>query len=93
MLRRTAGSVQGMTISEYDDFAPEYDAATAAKVWAALDGWTLGWLFAGGIAYTLGTWFYHRRSLPHAHAIWHLFVIAGGICHFVAISAQVLPSA
>ena len=62
-------------------------------VWAALDGWTLGWLFAGGIAYTLGTWFYHRRSLPHAHAIWHLFVIAGGICHFVAISAQVLPSA
>ena len=60
-------------------------------VWAALDAWTLGWLFAGGIAYTLGTWFYHRRSLPHAHAIWHLFVIAGGICHFVAISAQVLP--
>lgn len=32
MLRRTAGSVQGMTISEYDDFAPEYDAANAANL-------------------------------------------------------------
>ena len=60
-------------------------------VWAALDAWTLGWLFAGGIAYTLGTVFYHRRSPAYAHAIWHLFVIAGGACHFIAVSALVLP--
>jgi hemolysin III len=60
-------------------------------VWAALDAWTLGWLFAGGVAYTLGTFFYHRRAPGYAHAIWHLFVIAGGACHFVAIAAQVLP--
>jgi hemolysin III len=60
-------------------------------VWQALDAWTLGWLFAGGIAYTLGTVFYHRRSPSYSHAIWHLFVIAGGACHFVAIAAQVLP--
>ena len=58
---------------------------------AALDAWTLGWLFAGGVAYTLGTFFYHRRAPGYAHAIWHLFVIAGGACHFVAIAAQVLP--
>ena len=60
-------------------------------VWAALDGWTLGWLFAGGAAYTLGTFFYHRRSPGYAHAIWHLFVIVGGACHFIAVAAQVLP--
>jgi hemolysin III len=60
-------------------------------VWAALDAWTLGWLFAGGAAYTLGTVFYHRRSPACAHAIWHLFVIAGGVCHFIAIATQVLP--
>ena len=60
-------------------------------VWAALDAWTLGWLFAGGIAYTLGTLFYHRDSLPYAHAIWHLFVIAGSVCHYVAVLAQILP--
>ena len=62
-------------------------------VWAALDAWTLGWLFAGGIAYTLGTLFYMRRSWPYSHSVWHLFVIAGGVCHFIAICAQVLPRA
>ena len=62
-------------------------------VWAALDAWSLGWLFAGGVAYTLGTIFYLRRSLRYSHAIWHLFVIAGGVCHFIAISALVLPRA
>ena len=60
-------------------------------VWAALDGWTLGWLFAGGAAYRLGTFFYHRRSPGYAHAIWHLFVIDGVACHFIAVAAQVLP--
>jgi hemolysin III len=60
-------------------------------VMAALDDWTFGWLLAGGVAYTLGTAFYHRPSMPHSHAIWHLFVIAGGACHFVAVLAQVAP--
>jgi hemolysin III len=60
-------------------------------VWASLDAWTLGWLFAGGVAYTLGTIFYHRESVPYSHAIWHLFVIAGSICHYVAVLAQILP--
>jgi hemolysin III len=59
-------------------------------VWAALDAWSLGWLFAGGVAYTLGTIFYLRRSLPYSHAIWHLFVIAGGVCHFIAVAGLVL---
>ena len=57
----------------------------------ALDGWTTGWLFAGGLFYTLGTVFYHRPSLPYSHAIWHLFVVAGSLCHYVAVMAQVIP--
>lgn len=61
-------------------------------VMAALDGWTLGWLLAGGLFYTLGTVFYHRESLRYSHAIWHLFCIAGSVCHYVAVVAQVLPS-
>ncbi len=56
----------------------------------ALDGWTFGWLLAGGVCYTLGTVFYHRPSLPYSHAIWHLFVVAGSVCHFIAVTAQVL---
>lgn len=60
-------------------------------VMAALDGWTLGWLLAGGLFYTLGTVFYHRESIRYSHAIWHLFCIGGSVCHYVAVMAQVLP--
>ena len=59
-------------------------------MWGALDGWTIGWLFAGGLFYTLGTVFYHRPSLPYSHAIWHLFVIGGSVCHYVSVMAQVV---
>ena len=59
----------------------------------ALDAWTFGWLLAGGVFYTLGTVFYHRPSLPYAHAIWHMFVIAGSVCHYISVMAQVLHEA
>jgi hemolysin III len=62
-------------------------------VLGALDAWTFGWLLAGGVAYTLGTVFYHRPSLPYSHAIWHMFVIAGSCCHYVAVLAQVMRKA
>ena len=57
---------------------------------SSLDGWTIGWLLAGGVFYTLGTYFYHRESIRYAHAIWHLFCIAGSVCHYVAVMAQVV---
>ena len=56
----------------------------------ALDAFTLGWLLAGGLFYTLGTYFYQRDSVRYFHAVWHLFVLAGSVCHFVAVTAQVL---
>ena len=56
----------------------------------ALDDWTLGWLLAGGACYTLGTFFYHRPSMRYSHAVWHLFVVAGSVCHYVAVMAQVV---
>ena len=57
---------------------------------SSLDGWTIGWLLAGGAFYTLGTFFYMRDAIPYAHAIWHLFCIAGSVCHYVAVMAQIL---
>ncbi len=39
-----------------------------------LDGWTLRWLLAGRVLYTLGTYFYHRDEVRYFHAIWHVFV-------------------
>ena len=56
----------------------------------ALDPWTFGWLLGGGVAYTLGTFFYHRPKMPYSHAVWHMFVIAGSVCHYIAVMAQVV---
>jgi hemolysin III len=55
-----------------------------------LDTSTLVWLLLGGVFYTLGTFFYHRESIRYSHAIWHLFVVGGSACHFVAVSTQIL---
>jgi len=52
----------------------------------------LVWLVAGGLSYTLGVVFYAWDRLPYAHPIWHLFVLAGSICHFFAIFFYVLPA-
>ena len=51
----------------------------------------LMWLLAGGCFYTLGIVFYALDSkFRHFHAIWHLFVLAGSISHYVAILLYVL---
>ena len=49
------------------------------------------WLVAGGLFYTLGVVFYIWKKLPFNHAIWHLFVLGGSVCHFFAILFYVLP--
>ncbi|PSL07943.1 PAQR family membrane homeostasis protein TrhA [Cecembia rubra] len=40
---------------------------------------------AGGLCYTMGTFFYTRPQKRFAHTIWHIFVLAGTIVHFIAI--------
>lgn len=50
------------------------------------------WLTMGGIAYTAGVVFYvldTHKKLPHAHGIWHLFVLFGSVCHFISIAVYV----
>lgn len=42
-------------------------------------------LLTGGLLYTAGTIFFLWRKLPFSHGIWHLFVMAGSFCHFLAI--------
>lgn len=43
------------------------------------------WIAAGGVCYTIGVVFYLVRSIPFHHAIWHIWVLGGAICHYVAI--------
>lgn len=64
----------------------------AAPVARALSPMTLAWLFVGGMAYTVGTVFYHNRRIPYAHAIWHLFVLTGSASHAIAVGLQVMGS-
>ncbi len=51
------------------------------------------WLLAGGAAYIGGTYFYHSRRLPFSHTMWHLCVVTGSVCHFMAIALYVMPAA
>jgi hemolysin III len=46
-------------------------------------GWL--WLIAGGLAYTAGIAFYAAERVRYGHAVWHLFVLLGTVCHFFAV--------
>ena len=50
----------------------------------------LSWLFAGGIAYTVGALFYSIRKMPFGHATFHIFVLIGSACHFISVYFFVL---
>jgi len=47
------------------------------------------WLLAGGLAYSGGTVFYLWRRLRYHHALWHVCVLAGSLCHYWAVYAYV----
>jgi len=51
----------------------------------------IGWLVAGGLSYTIGAGFFMAKNLKFGHTIWHLFVLAGSIFHFLAVVLHVLP--
>jgi hemolysin III len=55
------------------------------QLWDNLTATQFGWLAAGGLCYTAGVPFYLWKSRPYAHVIWHLFVLGGVVCHFIAI--------
>jgi len=50
----------------------------------------LMWLFAGGISYTFGAVLYSIKSIKYNHAIFHIFVLMGSFCHFMAVYFYVL---
>jgi hemolysin III len=80
-------------------FGPRFPLASTAVY--ILMGWTvviainpllqhvapagIAWLVAGGLAYTFGVVFYAWERLPYSHMVWHLFVMAGSVCHYVAV--------
>jgi len=49
-------------------------------------------LLAGGLCYTLGVAFYLWRKLRYHHAVWHVFVLGGSTCHYLAVLLFLLPT-
>lgn len=63
----------------------------AVPLMQSLSGSGFAWLVAGGATYTVGILFYaNDERWRHAHGVWHLFVLGGGICHYVAVSNYVI---
>jgi hemolysin III len=59
--------------------------AVAKPLWHLVPAIGVAWLVAGGLAYTAGVAFYATRRVRFGHFIWHLFVLVGTACHFVAV--------
>jgi hemolysin III len=49
------------------------------------------WLVVGGVIYTTGVFFFVSQKLRYSHGIWHMFVLAGSACHFIAVVLVIGP--
>ncbi len=48
------------------------------------------WLMAGGLFYTVGSYFYYTDFKPYFHSIWHIMVMLGSLCHYIAVYSFIL---
>ena len=86
---RTTGKFRYLSTAAYVVMGWVAVAAVVPLIRALQGGGTM-WLFLGGGLYTLGCVFYLLKSLPYSHMVWHLFVLAGTICHFFCILWHVM---
>ena len=83
---KTAGGIRYPRVSTVLYLAMGWLVVIALRpLWLLVPPWGLFWLIAGGVAYTAGVWFYVARRRRYAHLVWHLFVLLGSTCHFVAV--------
>jgi len=83
---KALGGVRYTTLSTWTYLAMGWLVIIAAKtVWMLVPGWGLFWLIAGGVAYTAGAVFFMAERIRYFHFVWHLFVVAGTTCHFIAV--------
>ena len=86
ILLKSLGGIRYNTLSTFVYLAMGWLVVIAADtVWTLVPGWGIFWLFAGGIAYTVGAVFFLAERIRFFHFVWHLFVIAGTTCHFIAV--------
>ena len=83
---KTVGGVRFPLLSNFMYIGMGWLAVIALRpLWLYLpsSGWF--WLLSGGVAYTAGVAFYAADRIRYLHFVWHLFVLAGSSCHFVAV--------
>ncbi len=61
-------------------------------LWFHMNHWGLFWIAAGGLAYTLGVAFFAADRLRYGHLVWHVFVLLGSACHYIAVALYAFPS-
>jgi len=84
------GRIAGVSTALY--LAMGWVVVVAVKpLLGAIQSGGLELLVLGGLAYSAGVIFYAWQKLPFNHAIWHLFVLVGSLCHFFAILYYVIP--
>ena len=81
---RTTGKMRYVSTSAYVLMGWVAIAAIVPLV-RSLRGLGTMWLAVGGGLYTIGCVFYLWKRLPYSHMIWHLFVLAGTVCHFFCV--------
>lgn len=86
---RTTGRFRYLSTAAYVVMGWVAVAAIVPLIRALQGGGTM-WLFLGGGLDTLGCIFYLMKALPYSHMVWHLFVLAGTICHFFCILWHVM---
>ena len=67
-------------------------AIAIKPLFSSLETPSLLLLLAGGLAYTGGSVLYAKGSFPYHHAVWHVLVLIGSACHFLAVYLTVIPS-
>ena len=83
---KALGGVRYTAVSTWVYLAMGWLVLIAAKtVWTLVPAWGLFWLVAGGVAYTAGAAFFMAERIKYFHFVWHLFVVAGTACHFIAV--------
>jgi hemolysin III len=83
---KALGGVRNTTLSTWVYLAMGWLILIAAEpAWTLVPTWGLIWLLAGGIAYTAGVVFFVAERIRYFHFVWHLCVVAGTGCHFVAV--------
>ncbi|MDP4152153.1 MAG: hemolysin III family protein [Bacillota bacterium] len=54
--------------------------------WSHANTVLISLIFAGGVMYSAGAYFYSKHQKKYFHMIWHLFVNLGAVCHFIGIT-------